>query len=356
MADIAEVLDLMCIGLPTRGSTTSSAGIDDWLVAETAAFLEFRSDFLSRNPGGIVVNQLTYKNIAKPSDPDTQFVLDALQVYFRNWWSPRNVSREGGFRKPDGLGISSGGTVIEIIEVKPVKYYQDGVDQLNDMITRIRQGLQATYDEKSIESGMSPSFNPSYATTVKGSPWKPSGQDLVFPLFGSGNNEIAWICFKPTKRPLADSTVPIDGVILYEIHNIPKPQFGGDTLYIPQDLAQRLAQAHRARLHARGQPLQLLPWASAYARQNAADAEALRQAVAILGVAAVIGVVAVVILTLAPEAAPIVAEEAPQVVEILVQTGGYRVAPILIRVAASEYEAAESSEALVKAAQAAIYH
>jgi hypothetical protein len=139
-ADVREIVDLLCLGLPCRESSTGPAGVPDWLVAETAAFLMFRSDFLSRYPGGIVVNQLTYRNIAKPSDPDTQFVLDALDVYFRNWWSPRNVSREGGFRKPDGLGISSGGRVIELIEVKPVKNYSDGVEQLNDMIERIKPG------------------------------------------------------------------------------------------------------------------------------------------------------------------------------------------------------------------------
>jgi hypothetical protein len=123
------------------GSRKIDKGIDEWLYAEIAACLLFRTDFLKRKSGGVVVTQLTYNTLATPTDPDIQFVFDAMSVYFRNWWSPKNPNREGGFRKPDALGISPGGREIEIIEVKPQDRYQEGIDQLNEMIGKIKKGL-----------------------------------------------------------------------------------------------------------------------------------------------------------------------------------------------------------------------
>jgi hypothetical protein len=110
--------DLMCKTYSRRGGRKIDKGIDEWLWAETGAYVQFDRDFRSRYGGGIVVGQLTYQRLATPTDPAIQFILDALQVYFRNWWSPKNLSREGGFRKPDGMGISPAGRIIEIIENK----------------------------------------------------------------------------------------------------------------------------------------------------------------------------------------------------------------------------------------------
>jgi hypothetical protein len=67
---------------------------------------------------------------------------------------------EDGFRKPEGLGISPGGREIEIIEVKPQGRHQEGVDQLNVMIPKIKDGLSSYYKEKSLSTGSCPSFNP----------------------------------------------------------------------------------------------------------------------------------------------------------------------------------------------------
>src|SRR5262249_51159324 len=155
-----------------------------------------------------------YHRVATPTDPTVQFVLEAMQVYFRNWWSKKDASRPGGFRKPDGLGISPNGNTIEIIEVKPYYLYRDGVQQLNEMIDIIKGGLQSYYQEESARRMASVGPDPSNYITVKGSPWRPSGEGLEIPLLDPSSKEIAWICFRPTLRPAEGVNNPIDGVTL----------------------------------------------------------------------------------------------------------------------------------------------
>jgi hypothetical protein len=138
--DFKVAVNLSCRDLPCRGSRTYG-GIGEWYYAETAAFERFQSNFLNRHRGGLVINQDNYKGVGS-QDRGIVYVLSSLRDYFRNWWSRRNPSREGGSRKPDGLGISPGGRVIEIIEVKPSNRYLEAVDQLNEMIEKIKDGLR----------------------------------------------------------------------------------------------------------------------------------------------------------------------------------------------------------------------
>lgn len=210
--DFKDAVNVPCRDLPCRGSRTYR-GIGEWYYAETAAFERFQSNFLQRHRGGLVINQDNYKREGS-QDRGIDYVLRALREYFRNWWSRQNPSREGGSRKPDGLGISPNGRVIEIIEVKPANRYLEAVDQLNEMIEKIKDGLQASNEERYMGCPVH--------VDVKGSIWKPEGRYLVERLPDvAGADEEAWICFKPTLT-LPDGSVPVNGVILYEIHALKK--------------------------------------------------------------------------------------------------------------------------------------
>jgi hypothetical protein len=176
----STIANLLCQTYSRRGSRNIEKGVDEWAWAEAGAYFQFENDFKARHGGGIVLGQLTYKNLGTPTDPATQFIIEALKVYFRNWWSPANVSREGGFRKPDGLGISPGGRVIEIIEVKPYHSAKDGTTQLNEMITKIRDGLNGYYQEECTRTATSVDRTLPMRDGERLS-WRPSGAGLVIP-------------------------------------------------------------------------------------------------------------------------------------------------------------------------------
>jgi hypothetical protein len=286
--------DLLCQTYARRGSRKIEKGIDEWAWAEAGAYFQFEKDFKARHGGGIVLGQLTYKNLGTPTDPDTQFIIEALKVYFRNWWSPANVSREGGFRKPDGLGISPGGRVIEIIEVKPYHSAKEGTTQLNEMITKIKDGLNGYYQEECTRTATSVGPDPANYVTVKGSPWRPSGVGLVIPLLPDPRTEeVSWVCYRPTLRADAAEGAPPDGVILYEIHFIDKKRIQQQ---IPQDVAERIAEAHARRRQA----AEWNPFATNYVRQNPKDAALMRDLALTLGVAAAVAIVVVAVIYAAP--------------------------------------------------------
>jgi hypothetical protein len=45
--------DLMCQAYPVRGSRDVDKGINEWLWAETAAYVQFDKEFRSRNKGAL---------------------------------------------------------------------------------------------------------------------------------------------------------------------------------------------------------------------------------------------------------------------------------------------------------------
>ena len=334
------IADIMCQTYSRRPSRKTAGGFQEYDWAETAAYIQFEKDFKSRHKGGIVLNQLTYKLITTPTDTDIQFVLEALQEDFKNWWSSTNMSREGGYRKPDGLGISPGARIIELIEVKPYHSYQAGVTQLNEMISLIDFSLRAHYDKKSLREGMSPSYNPNYAVTIKGSPWKFSNDGLTIPLpVDAATGEIAWICFRPTLRQAG-----VDGVVLYEIHNIEKNRYQQK---IPDDVAKRLKEAYERQRKANTWS----PFAQEYARSNPQDAELIKNLTIAIGVVAVVALIVVVVVY----AAPVVLAATEGVVAAETTTvlvgGSYRIAPLLIRVAVEQKEAVEFAEEVVNVSQ-----
>jgi hypothetical protein len=215
--EFKDALKRPCSDFDVRESQRIGGPIFEWQYAEDAAFFHFKQYFEAIHRGGLVINQDNYKRIGS-EDRGIRFVLRALTVYLRNWWAKKNPTKEGRARKPDGLGISPGGRVIEVIEVKPARQCSDAEIQLNEVIDKIRDGLVAYHEEKAIERGVSLPFDP-MAIVVKGSPWKPKGAALVVtPRATEWVKENAWICFKPTVRPSANGVLPPDGVILYEIH------------------------------------------------------------------------------------------------------------------------------------------
>jgi hypothetical protein len=215
--EFKHVLNRTCHDFEVRESRRIDGPIFEWQYAEDAAFSHFREYFEAVHRGGLVINQDNYKRVGS-EDRQIRFVLKALSVYLRNWWSKKNPTREGRARKPDGLGISPGGRVIEVIEVKPAKLAAEADIQLHEVIDKIRDGLVAYYEEKSIERGISLPFDPT-SIVVRGSPWRPRDHELiVMPKAAAWVKENAWICFRPTVRPSPSGVFPDDGVILYEIH------------------------------------------------------------------------------------------------------------------------------------------
>jgi hypothetical protein len=303
---------LMCQAYPTRKERKEEKGSGyprESLCAEFGAYKQFEKDFTKRHGGGIVIGQLTYQNLATRYDPATQFILDAMQIYFRNWWSKKSPTtrNEGGFRKPDGLGIAPGGRVIEIMEVKPAtedKYYQEGVNQLNEMIKILKDGLRAYYYEQCLKTGTSVGPDPDNYISIKGCPWKPSGSGLVLPLPSNPRTEaIAWICYRPTLRDAPNGGAVSDGIILYEIHHIEKTR----QQKIPDDMARRLAEAYAKQRRTAS----WTPFASEYLNANKQDAEFIRNLVIGLGIIAAVSVIAVAVIYAAPAVAA-VAEIAPE--------------------------------------------
>jgi hypothetical protein len=219
--ELKSILNRSCHDFEVRESRRIDGAIYEWKYAEDAAFFHFKKYFEAVHRGGLVINQDDYKRVGS-EDRQICFVLKALSVYLRNWWSKKNPTREGRARKPDGLGISPGARVIEVIEVKPAKMAAEAEIQLHEVVGKIRDGLAAYYEEKSIDRGISLPFDPA-SIVVKGSPWRPRDNELIVtPDDTAWAKENAWICFRPTIRPSASGVCPEDGVILYEIHT-PRP-------------------------------------------------------------------------------------------------------------------------------------
>jgi hypothetical protein len=363
--DIQDVVDRLCLGYEKFPSRAIEGAINEPLYAEIGALGPFRTDFLRRYPGGLVLSQLDYQSVSTPGDANTQLILDALDTYFRNWWSRKNPSREGGFRKPDGMGIARGGSMIELMEVKPYDNYSDGLRQLNEMIGIVKDGLRGYYVERCTRDQATLAFDPSTATVVRGTPWKPGPENLVVPLIpppvnalapgskgaqaaAQAANEISWICYKPNLRKLPDGSDPAAGVVLYEIHRINKPQAKSRNQLlklIPEDLARRLASAHANRVQTRQK---LVPWAEDYVSHNILDSKFFKQNAKVLGYAALITLVAVAVIEFAPpllaslgelaggEMAAGGGDAAAETIVDVMEGGSYRTAPTVTRMTLAE--------------------
>jgi hypothetical protein len=340
MVDVVDAVGNLCLGFDRRGSQSVVQGVPEWQFAETAAYFCFRKYFSRQFSGAFVTGQLEYlsADTARQGDPSIQWVIDAMRIHFRNWWSRRNYSAPGGFRKPDGFGIAPNASEIQIIEVKPWDRLQEGIGQLQEMITITKNAIADYYKEQS--TSMSPLVNPDFVT-VKPSPWRPSGIELVCPLpYAAGAGEIAWICFKPNLRSPSSP-----GVILYEIHSIDKRRYQNPATALPAEMVERLRDAHKER---RSAGLSLVPWANDYASANPADAERMRELALLFGIVAAVAIIAVAICVV-PEILPVAAEAAEATAPVRIFVGGtYRIAPTVIEVAEEEYASGQSAEALLR--------
>lgn len=317
---------LMCNLYPTRRSKRIykgiNKGVDEPEWAESAAYVQFEKYFKEKYKGGVVLGQLTYQSISTPRDPTVQFIIDAMQTYFRNWWSKTNPSNEGGHRKPDGLGISPDGRVIEVIEVKPHDRLKNGREQLGDMIEILRDGLRRHHYEQTLKNISAP--NPDNFITIKGSSWKPEKQGLEVPLLGNLDIEIAWICFKPTLR-IQDKD---DGVVLYEIHHIERDKV---KQRIPDEVAKRLAEAFAKKRMADNWN----PFIQEHLRANPEDVAFINALIVAVGVTAAIALIAAGLIYGSRLLGPMlpIATQAPRMIPVVEETtkligGSYRVAPV----------------------------
>ena len=124
-------MELLNCPYPTRGTRGSANGRRKWDESDWAgqvAFLRFVEDFKDRHKGGVFLSQRDYLTQTYPDDGNMTTLLQMMSAYFRNWVPPAafrqnpSTRKEGGPRKPDGLGISplkpDGTIVVGLLEVK----------------------------------------------------------------------------------------------------------------------------------------------------------------------------------------------------------------------------------------------
>lgn len=359
----------LCVGLPTRGTQSNpvvgNSRWDESDLAEKIAYELFKKDFKDRyGDKSFFISQYatagsgqdSYRSVSS-DDTDINFVLDAMAQNFRNWRSVTNPNSSQGFRKPDGLAISSrqrGRVWIEMIEVKPAAgSYSKGKMQLGTALNQLRDSLRLRQEEllrQYVESEDPNDYD------IKGSPFAPKTKDTVWPLFpqramvnGKPRGKLSWICFKPTIRKLGVAGGNNDGIIQYEIHYLDLREGARVLQQLPKDVWRKLRAAYMAeRAMAATGPS---AWWVNFRKTNQADADKLRDMALLVSGTALLASIALMLL-LAPEAAlPIVfAEEAgvidAAVVEETLVGGSYRVAPQLVRVATQATQEITEEEAI----------
>src|SRR5215469_12321407 len=148
-----------CPGLPTRGTEEGPGGSRHFesRLAQEIAFYLFVKDFKDRHGGGIFASERSYLTEKVPDDPNSTLLFEMMSIYFRNWVPPAafrgnpSTRKEGGMRKPDGMGISpkkADGTVVtELIEVKPVANPTDGETAMKQMLGKLKDGMKGYIQE-----------------------------------------------------------------------------------------------------------------------------------------------------------------------------------------------------------------
>jgi hypothetical protein len=363
---------------PTRPTRSSPGGRRKWDEsdwAEQVAFLLFTEQFKERHGGGVFISQHGYRTQTIDDNPSAATLFEMMNVYFRNWvppeaykWDP-GTRKEGGFRKPDGLGISptypDGQVFTELIEVKPVDKVSDGQQQLKDMLDKLRDGMRGWLDEERTVMSLDPGINESKFKFL-GSPFIPSERHMGFPLTDLTNQtpaEVSWVCYRPTerlRRPLGQFSTPNpqnDGLILYEIHTLDLRQSAEGYRALPQQIRDGIREAYlQYRRARRSAEPRLVPWEADYLTREAEARKKLQAQLMVAGVALLVGIIILCILappagaaaagTFAGAAETVTGETVAEVVmeEAFVN---YRV-PAMVRVAlpgeaVSEGEAVEAA-------------
>jgi hypothetical protein len=280
-------------------------------LAQEIAFYLFAKDFKDRHDGGVFTSERAYLWEKDPQDLNSQLIFEMMYTFFRNWVPPSrfkkdpSTRREGGQRKPDGMGISpkkgDGSIVTELIEVKPVDNPKDGETQMRDMLSKLNDGMKGYIEEQRALMSFDPGIRAESYKFI-GSPFIPSSNNLLFPLTPlniQSPTEMNWICYKPTlayRRPLGQFSPIVqerEGVILYEIHTIDlrqsKDAFDALPVPIRQSIQHAFVQA--VRRNRADQELRLVPWAPDAFARNAAAKQKLREQMLLLGAAMVVGVI-----------------------------------------------------------------
>jgi hypothetical protein len=298
---IAASLNSLCVA-PTR-KVGRGDRVAKW--AETIAFALYSAHFMSEHPGGIVLPELDFLTV-RTRFPAVNKFLDSMVTDFKNVFSNSSKAaarrtgdlsklRDGGFRKPDMLGISPPGPqgiIVELVEVttegeasSTIKEDLQGkIDALNNFVLPILQILLE-------EEGRS-SFAP---VVIRASKWRPGPAEVAWPLLDGttqpqpANPSIEWICFKPTFR-VAPPT-GIDGLILYEVHKV---GVGG---LVPQEVVIRLRDELRQKKMQPGP--QLLPVLQRHWQLNPGDRDLLLK----FGAVAAGALLVVLIIAFLPEEA-----------------------------------------------------
>jgi len=345
-----------CINAPSVGT---SGQFESRLVQEIAFYL-FVKDFRDRHNGGVFTSERAYLWERAPNDPNSLTIFDMMSVYFRNWVPPArfredpSTRREGGFRKPDGMGISpkkvDGTIVTELIEVKPADNYRAAETQMREMLEKLESGIKAYIEEQRTIKSLDPGIRPE-AYKFIGSPYIPPVRYCSFPLTPLNTQSPAvlrWICYKPTRNYrmqfLDNQTlVPPEraGIILYEIHSLDLKQSQEAFNTLPESIRQNIQEgvARTIRLNRAGYDLRLAPWDPDVFARNAAAKQALRDQMVVAGGLLLIGVVLLCVFAPPAGAAAAGVVGAELAAEATVATSvatvaepvflGYRVAPML---------------------------
>ena len=302
---------------PTR-KTRSSGGRRKWDEsdwAEQVAFLLFADQFKERHGGGLFISQHGYRSQTIVDDPNVNTLFEMMNVYFRNWVPPEafrfdpGTRKEGGFRKPDGMGISptyaDGQIFTELIEVKPVDNLNDGQQQLATMLDKLRDGMRGFLDEERGRMSLDPGINESKFRFL-GSPFIPSGRNSVFPLTNLTDqtpSEVSWVCYRPTerlRRPLGDFSQPDarnEGLILYEIHTLDLKQSSESFKNLPQEIRDGIREAYlRNRRLTRSAEPRLVPWGDDFFTRNIEARRKMQEQLVLGGILLFVGVVMLCIL------------------------------------------------------------
>jgi hypothetical protein len=248
-----------CVGIPIR---KDPPGTLEWTAAELWIRWRYKHAFEgSRKAPFLVTWQLErlFTNYDNAQDPVIDLVMTVLESDFRNVTTDaqraafqlllkqnatepalRAFLRQlspGGNRRPDMLGISTGGTAIEFdaVEVGTVTGAQATYDELQSKLGILRDSVvpQVRLELPRLQAGYQSTFIPP-GFTVSGSAWRPSQWERILPLpvkiSKEGNVQyVDWICYYPTMYWRAPNSPPLqqgdpggeNGLILYHIHRLP---------------------------------------------------------------------------------------------------------------------------------------
>ncbi|HUA61551.1 MAG TPA: hypothetical protein VML19_22520 [Verrucomicrobiae bacterium] len=266
-ADFALAVHACLPRRPTR-NTPDVRRYDEYSSAEVIAVELFRKDFERRCSGSqtLFITQRDYLT-TRSNSPGIQFLLTMMQEYFRNWVSPNNPRREGGFRKPDGMAIATRGrqVCVELLEVKPFHDEADGHNQMQDMLRRLRAGINDFLATQS-NRGRFGAGDFQFAA----SEWRPQPDEMVCPLLNPASGpDLTWGCFDAMRhRPT------VGGVLLYELHSLSFASAVNLSRSIPPAISGRI----RAACDAGGWSNSSAgaSWQGAYCVNHPADVQALR--------------------------------------------------------------------------------